>query len=51
MIKKSNYKKKTRHKINSDITYSELRLISTEGMEVISLQDALIRAKEEDKGC
>ena len=49
MIKKSNYKKKTRHKINSDITYTELRLISTEGMEVISLQDALIRAKKEDK--
>jgi len=49
MIKKSNYKKKTRHKINSDITHSELRLISTSGTEVISLEDALNRAKKEYK--
>ena len=49
MIKRSNYKKKTRHKINSDILQTELRLIHNGITEVISTEEALDRAKREDK--
>lgn len=49
MIKKSRYQKVNRHKINSDITSPELRIISNDGSDVLSLEQALNRAKSEEK--
>jgi len=49
MIKKTKFQKKTRHKLNSDINFSEVRVVYQGGMEVLSIEDAINKAKSEDK--
>ncbi len=49
MIKKTKFQKKTRHKLNYDINFSEVRVVYQGGTEVFSLEEAISKAKSEDK--